>query len=253
MSHSAELQFERAEFTEGTAPAATCRLCAANLHESYYAVSGLPVCRTCCDRIRQDADRGTSLARGLRACAAGVAAALAGAILYYAILAITGYEFGLIAIVVGLMVGKAVNWGGGGRGGWRYQTVAIGLTYLAIASAYIPPLFDAIRKSPTATAAAPLRATAADQTDPTQPTAQRVSRTASAAPQRRPTIVQFVFGLALLAALACAAPFLGGIQNVMGLVIIAIGLFEAWKLNKRREWRITGPHAIAAIAAPARR
>ena len=93
---------------------------------------------------------------------------------------------------------------------------------------------------------------AADQSDPAQPTAQPVSSTTSAPAERRPTIVQLVFGVALLAALACAAPFLAGVQNVMGLVIIGIGLFEAWKFNKRREWRITGPHAIAVTPALAR-
>src|SRR4051812_40051056 len=254
MSQSAELQLERAEFTQDNAPAATCRACASHLGQSYYAINGQPVCRTCCDRVRQDANRGTSLTRGLRASGAGALAALAGAILYYAILAITGYEFGLIAIVVGLMVGKAVNWGGGGRGGWRYQTVAVVLTYLAIVSAYIPPLFEAIRKSPTiaADAAAAPRSDTADRSEPAQVTAERVSSTTSAPAERRPTIVQLVFGLGLLAALACAAPFLAGIQNVMGLVIIGIGLFEAWKFNKRREWRITGPHAIAVTPSPAR-
>jgi hypothetical protein len=255
MSQSAELQLERAEFTQDKAPAATCRVCASNLGQSYYAVNGQPVCRTCCDRVRRDADRGTSLTRGLRASGAGALAALAGAILYYAILAITGYEFGLIAIVVGLMVGKAVNWGGGGRGGWRYQTVAVVLTYLAIVSAYVPPLFEAIRKSPTTAAdraAAPPSDMAADRSEPAQVTAEPGSSTTSAPAERRPTIVQLVFGLALLAALACAAPFLAGIQNMMGLVIIGIGLFEAWKFNKPREWRITGPHAIAVTPAPAR-
>ena len=70
--------------------------------------------------------------------AAGIGVGLAGTIVYWAILAATGYEFGLIAIVVGFAVGKAVHWGSRGRGGWAYQTLAIGLTYLAIVSAYVP-------------------------------------------------------------------------------------------------------------------
>ena len=54
-------------------------------------------------------------------------------------------------------------------------------------------------------------------------------------------------------AFACAAPFLSGFQNVIGIVIIAIGVYEAWKLNKRVPLVISGPHAIApvAVAAPA--
>ena len=32
----------------------------------------------------------------------------------------------------------------------------------------------------------------------------------------------------------------------MGLIIIGIGLYEAWKFNRKGQVTITGPHAIAA-------
>ncbi len=41
------------------------------------------------------------------------------------IAALTGYEFGLIAVLVGLAVGIAVRKGSSGRGGWRYQVLAM--------------------------------------------------------------------------------------------------------------------------------
>jgi hypothetical protein len=44
--------------------------------------------------------------------------------------------------------------------------------------------------------------------------------------------------------LAFVAPFLGGFQNIIGIVIIGIGVYEAWKLNKRQIVVITGPHAV---------
>jgi hypothetical protein len=254
MSESAGLQFERAEFAQGQSPAAACRVCASELRQNYYAINGQPVCGMCCNRLRQEAERGSSMTRGLRAIGAGALAALAGAILYYAILAITGYEFGLIAIVVGLMVGKAVNWGGYGRGGWRYQAVAIGLTYLAIVSAYVPPLFTAIKKSPTLAAVAAEPAGDADgaKSEATAAaTSSEPAAEAEGAETKPPTFGQLVIAVGVLAALVCAAPFLAGIQNIMGLVIIGIGLYEAWKFNKRREWTITGPHAIAATPTPA--
>ena len=260
MSQSAELQLERAEFTQDKAltqdkaPAATCRLCASNLGQSYYAVNGQPVCRMCCERVRQDTNRGTSLTRGLRASGAGAVAALAGAILYYAILAITGYEFGLIAIVVGLMVGKAVNWGGGGRGGWRYQTVAVVLTYLAIVSAYIPPLFEAIRKSPTVAAevtAAPQSDTAADQRPCTADCRagiehdecacgaaahDRATRLRSGAPRRarlrRPVPGRY--------------PERHGARDHRHRSVRGVGVQQAARVED------TGPHAIAVTPAPAR-
>src|SRR2546422_11725279 len=54
-----------------------------------------------------------------------------GAGLYFGIEATTGYELGLVAVVVGLMVGGAVRKGSNGRGGWRYQALAMFLTYCA--------------------------------------------------------------------------------------------------------------------------
>ena len=57
---------------------------------------------------------------------------------WYAILKLLNMELGLIAIVVGLMVGFAVRWGSEGRGGWLYQGLAILLTYCSIVSTYMP-------------------------------------------------------------------------------------------------------------------
>lgn len=47
-----------------------------------------------------------------------------------------------------------------------------------------------------------------------------------------------------LIAVAFAAPFLGGFENVIGIVIIGIGVYEAWKINKRQAFEITGPHRV---------
>jgi hypothetical protein len=60
-------------------------------------------------------------------------------------------------------------------------------------------------------------------------------------------------GIACVAALALAAPFLLGLENIIGLVIIGIGLFEAWKINKKVPLTISGPFRIAAanVADPA--
>lgn len=55
-----------------------------------------------------------------------------------------------------------------------------------------------------------------------------------------------------LLALAFAAPFLGGLENIMGLIIIAIGLYEAWKINRAAPLVITGPYRLASTAPPAR-
>src|SRR5207248_894584 len=59
---------------------------------------------------------------------------------------VTGYELGLIAIVVGLLVGGAVRKASHGRGGAVYQTIAIFMTYAAIVFNYTPDLFKIIHE-----------------------------------------------------------------------------------------------------------
>jgi len=249
-----DLQLERAEFdTPDTR--SSCAMCSRPLERRYFQVNGQTVCTICCGRIKASLDSGTPLKRGLMALAAGAGAALVGAILYWAILALTGYEFALIAIVVGLIVGKAVSWGSNARGGWLYQSMAIALTYLSIVSAYVPLIVAEIRKANVAveqqTPAEPVVPVAAADATP----AVAVSNPAPdvtpvpEAPAAPVSIGRAFLALALLAAFFLAAPFLGGLQNAIGLVIIAIGLYQAWKINRRREVIITGPHAIASPVA----
>ena len=60
----------------------------------------------------------------VKAALGGVAGGIAGALLYYLVLALSGYEIGIIAIAVGFLVGKGVRWGRAIAGGgcirpWR--------------------------------------------------------------------------------------------------------------------------------------
>ena len=57
------------------------------------------------------------------------------------------------------------------------------------------------------------------------------------------------FGLLLL--LAARVPFMAGISNVIGLIIIGVAVLQAWRLNRRIEPRITGPYRLGAGAAGA--
>jgi len=245
---TADLQFDRAQFS-ATGHRTPCAACKQPLSRAYFEVNGVTVCATCCQKLRAQLDAGNSASRALRAIVAGSAAALGGTILYYAVLALTGYELGIIAIVVGFMVGKAVRWGSFGRGGWRYQAMAMVMTYLSIVGAYVPLIIKGFREGEAkkATVAAPAtagRATATAVAErETEPAAPR-----TATPARQLSFAQVLLGLAVLILIACAAPFLAGIQNIMGLVIIGIGLYEAWKFNKKRVVNITGPHTLAASA-----
>ena len=76
----------------------------------------------------------------------GLVAAILGAALYYAVIAITNFEIGIVAIAIGYMVGFAVRKGAGG-GGRRFQVIAVLLTYWAVGLAYMPlVLRDASRR-----------------------------------------------------------------------------------------------------------
>jgi hypothetical protein len=142
-----ELQFERAEF-DGPA-VSVCGLCGQPLRGSYFQAGGRVLCAECAERVRQHAHGvGADPVNSLRAFLFGIGAAAAGGAIYGAIMAYSGYQVGLISIAVGIMVGKAVRFGSGGRGGVTYQWMAAALTYAAISGAYVFDRYHSL-SSPT--------------------------------------------------------------------------------------------------------
>jgi hypothetical protein len=203
---SAFMQFDSAEpVAVADAPAVvTCTGCSRPVHSVYHEVNGQVVCSPCragVEGLARSGGFGKALVLGLGAAAAGWA-------VYFAILKLFEFEFGLIAILVGFIVGKAVSNGSGGRGGWLPQALAIGLTYLAIVCTYVPLIADSMRSEDPSAAGAALYVVAS--------------------------------------VIAVLYPFLSVTESPMGLVIVAVGLYQAWKLNKRRELSITGPYTVAA-------
>ena len=70
---------------------------------------------------------------------------VACSLLWYIVLKLTDSQCGLLAVVVRRVVGGAVRKGSNGRGGWRYQALAIALTYTAIVSSYVPYVIEGVR------------------------------------------------------------------------------------------------------------
>lgn len=224
------LQFERAEF-QATASAGQCRACGNALAGEYFEVNGMTLCPSCAAAVRASREGGVPLLRFLKAGLVGGAAAIAGAIVWYIIRGTTGYELGLIAIVVGFLVGKGVMWGSGYRGGWIYQALAIALTYLSIVSTYVPLIVEELEKQQAQEASAASGQGEGGMTD-----------AVPAEPMPRPVVYVVAIVLSL------AMPFLAGFENLMGLIIIAIALYEAWKFTKRRDLVVNGPFRIGAAA-----
>jgi hypothetical protein len=246
-----ELQFDRADF-EGVTSSALCAGCTQAIQDVYYAVNGRVLCERCKTALAQATQPGSRAARFLRATVYGLGAAAVGSGIWYAVRAITGYEVGIIAIAVGFMVGAAVRKGSNGRGGWRYQALAMFLTYASIVTAYVPDIVSELSKRGDANSASnaatvtPVAATEGKAAAEEEPT-PKASETPAPARGGRGLLTLAIVGVLLLA-LAFAAPFLGGFQNIMGIVIIGIGVYEAWKLNKRQPLVITGPHQVSPAA-----
>ncbi|HVZ71995.1 MAG TPA: hypothetical protein VHJ20_06430 [Polyangia bacterium] len=194
---SDELQFETAEFASATA-GKTCVVCKSRITDTYFAVMGNVLCERCAARF-SDATGGAEVFA--RAALLGAGAALAGTLAWYLLIRIAKIELGIVAVAVGYFVGKMVRRGAGGRGGWRYQTLAVVLTYASIVTSYA---LLALGSVPADAHVDALR----------------------------------------LVAFAVTAPFTGGASNIMGIVIIGIALYQAWKFNQRVP--IVGPYRIAA-------
>lgn len=233
--HSAEgeLQFDRAEFTAAS-PGPACSQCQGSVSQEYYEFGGKVFCAPCRQRIEDSLGRlrkSGSLARGILY---GIGGGVAGAVLFYAVSALTGYQFGLIAIVVGWLVGKAVRKGSGSLGGLRYQIAAVLLTYASIAATRVPEIASyyerAAAKAEAGVAANP--STAAPGTVRTQ-----VVHVGSV----RFYILVFVLALAL--------PILGITRDILGAVIIGIALWEAWKFTGAVKVQFKGPFNVAPAQA----
>jgi hypothetical protein len=206
------LSFDRAAPEPGPTPSAqpsaetaadwACRSCRTRIEGDYFTVNQQPLCPWCRERLV----RGVALAGGSfsRALGFGVLAAAAGAAVYYAVAALTGYELGIIAIVVGVAVGKAVRRGAGPRAHWSYRALGLGLTWASISATYLPAILQG------------MRASAADA---------------------RAVLTAFLFALFV-------PILLGAKGEIMSAIILAIGLWEGWRFSAAPVISVEGPFRI---------
>ena len=239
----AGLQFERAERAAPSGGAA-CAFCKQPISSSYYEVNGQVACQRCRGQILAAWNKGSPGRRFAKALGLGAVAAAVGAGVYFGIEALTGYEFGLVAIVVGLLVGGAVRKGSNGRGGWRYQALAMFLTYSAIVATDSSLIAREMTKQFRARADS--ITTGAASTAPRTPAGIVLPADSGGRKAPHPGPLMFALGLTVLLALAYAAPILIGVTSPLHFVIAGIALYEAWKLNRGGALRVTGPHQASA-------
>ena len=157
------LQFDRAVNKDGAdkGPGVTCSMCERKIVDRYYTLGEQPACVSCKAKVERDAAHAKRPAVFARSALFGFGGAVAGAVLYYAVLKLTGYEIGLVAIASGFMIGHAMRKGAGGWGGRRFQLAAAGLTYLSVGMAYLPMAMEGAKE---ANAGVRSDSTAADST-----------------------------------------------------------------------------------------
>ena len=231
MPDQGDLQFDRAEPTGGAA-GSTCAACQRPISGTYFEINGNVVCPSCRDGVIAEWTRGGSAGRFAKALGLGLLAMVGCSILWYAVLKLTDSQWGILAVVVGFAVGAAVRKGSNGRGGWRYQALAIFLTYTAIVSSYVPFIIEGMREGSAEVAVDSLA----------KVESEKVAVTAAEAPGAG----AFVLGIVFLLGLLYATPFLAGLENAIGILIIGFALYQAWQLNKKVELKVSGPYQVGA-------
>lgn len=264
------LQFERIETAAGVPATLACGRCGRELLSSYFEVNGEATCEACRYALETERAKGVGAAGFFKALVAGGAAALLSAGVWYGVIKLTEREWGILAILVGLLVGAAVRWGSQRRGGWVFQTMAIGLTYLGIVTAYVPLVVEAMMDGTFAEEMAVEESEDAEVGEDAEggevavPTAAEEGLAGSAAGEDAeaaavapapedalPTAGDAALAIGALLLMALAMPFLGGFENIIGILIIGFALYEAWKLNRRPPFVVNGPLAIGRAGAPA--
>jgi hypothetical protein len=191
------------------------------------------VCPGCAEQIRNVQQKPPASAL-LKAAIYGGAAAFGGFLIYVLVAVLFHIEIGIIAILVGWMVGKAIRHASNGLGGRPQQILAVTLTYFAISTSYIPVMVYQYWKSPAAQ--------------------QRVEQKQQEAQSARQAPIKsagefpgaLLFGMLALAAIG---PFLvlqnSFVSGLISLFILFIGMQRAWRMTGRTDILLTGPYAVA--------
>jgi hypothetical protein len=274
-----DLNFDRAESASGAEGAAPnqCANCGKALGTSYHTANGAPICSSCRGKLHAAAAPLRNPGLLLKAIAFGFGAAIVGAIIYYAVMRYLNLEIGLVAILTGWMVGKAMHKATAGRGGRLLQVCAGLLVYISVAMAYFPFAVQQIQEE---IAAAPLEpgvdvpvierladsaavaaivdsmaavaaadATGAAVSDVVLTDADRRALREENAPDVNPLI-----GFVVVAGFAFALPLLAIFGTLPGglisAAIIGFGIMQAWQLTGAPKIHFEGPFKLAGNDPP---
>jgi hypothetical protein len=250
MSDLPPLQFDRPEFHPGAAASGvTCTACKRPVVQSYYEANGHVICSTCREQLTQQGAAGGGGGRMLKGLFQGLGVALLGGVVWWAVRTYLHFEIAIISIAIGWGVGTVVRRASGNRGGLGYQLLAVAITYFGICSNYVPDIVEGfiedVKQETTASAPAQTATESSTAAQTTAGSAKPAATNANASKDEPEVGVGVTLpSVALIISIALAAPFRQGF-NIIGLLIIAFGLWRAWKLNQRTEITINGPFSVA--------
>ena len=213
------LSFERAEFEQQQQPTLACGYCKKPLTVQYWQIAKRPACADCHGIVERELVASKSPKRFLGAVQWGALAAVAGCL---------GW------IVVEKITAAMSNDGTASEIGF----VAIGVGYL---------VGKAVRKGAAGQGGSRYQALAVFLTYSAIAFARLFGSVSPGSLNLAniPSLVGFAYVL----------PLLNGARNIIGLFIIGIGLYEAWKLTRALPLTVLGPFPIetsspAELAAP---
>jgi hypothetical protein len=220
-----------------------CVACQQLVADEYFDINGHPVCAGCRDAASHQVQTPTGAGVLMRAAGLGIVAAILGAIVYYGVMALTNFEIGIVAIAIGYMVGYGIRLGTGGRGGRRFQVLAVVLTYWAVGLAYTPFVFsEAGNEQPAQVGDGVLQvgrgAGAGASTAPATPVAADDAAEGTGLGYALVVILGLTFALPVLSVVSSLP---GGLISA---AIIAFGMHQAWKMTSAPHLAISGPYRV---------
>lgn len=243
-------RFDGADASSGI----VCSRCRGTMRREYYQVDSAPTCGPCAEIARRDGSGAPGAGVTIRAALLGLGAAVVGAIVYYGVIALTGFEIGIVAILCGFIVGWGVRKGAAGRGARRLQVMAVALTYLSVGLAYSPLAFGSAfgGEARQARILAPGDGAVTGAQGPATSGAGGESAPAEGAGTPSSTQVQgpigIVRGVGILLFLILALPVISIVGTLPGglisAAIIFFGMQQAWRMTGRRDAEISGPFAV---------
>lgn len=260
------MNFEHAEDSTNSSPF-HCDICKTPINEIYFQINSLTACESCKNGYFAEKP---GFSGYLRATIYGIVGAILGGLADLLITVLTGYQLGIIAIVMGWLVGAAVNLGSRGRGGALFQILAMGLTYLAICGSLGGQIVRSLAEGgfdnpiPSATASPILESepmpSASDTpiviASPAPQGAEEEQHSAEAEAQltafentEEPIEPQsYLLALAMALGLCLALPIIVGMEAPFSLLIYGFAIYQAWSMTKRKI--IEGPFLVGTSMAP---